>query len=404
MPSCSIKPYFRCFTRVKIAGQWVVSKENVASIDVHPDIRFSPICHKCKKKAVTTYQKAYRAVRDLNIGSTVIFLNILYRKVVCAECRCVRTEYFDFVLPYLRVTKRLAQCIHELCKVTTVKEVAEHFGLDWKTIKEIDKRFLEVEFGKTDYTGLRIIAVDEISRHRHHDYLTVVIDYETGRIVWIGEARKESTLDSFFSEMPLSVRERIEAIAMDMWDPYIASIRKWCPNARIVFDLFHVVKEFNKVIDKVRNQEYRKASESDKRVLKGTKYLLLKNSKNLKSEERPHLKQILNLNENLSTVYILKDALKKIWSYKYRKSAEKALDNWCWLAYESNIKPVIKFAERLQRHKDGILNHCYYPIHTGKIEGVNNTLKVIKRKAYGFRDTRYFTLKAKQAFAGNSTH
>jgi len=404
MSSCSIKPYFRCFTRVKVTGQWVVSKENVASIDIHPDVRFAPICYKCKKKAVTTYQKVYRAVRDLNIGNTVIFLNLLYRKVVCAECRCVRTEYFDFVEPYLRVTKRLAQCIHELCKVMTVKEVAEHFGLDWKTVKEIDKKFLEEEFGNTDYTGLRIIAIDEISRHRHHDYLTVVIDYETGRIVWIGEGRKESTLVSFFSEMPLSVRERIEAIAMDMWDPYIASVRKWCPNARIVFDLFHVVKEFNKVIDKVRNQEYHRAIESDKRVLKGTRYLLLKNSKNLKLEERPHLKQILNLNKNLSTVYILKDALKKIWSYRYRKSAEKSLDNWCQLAYESDIKPVIKFAERLQRHKEGILNHCRYSIHTGKIEGVNNTLKVIKRKAYGFRDTRYFILKAKQAFAGNSTH
>ena len=404
MSSCSIKPYFRCFTRVKVTGQWVQVKENVTSINIRPDERFTPICHRCKKKTVTTYQIVYRSVRDLNIGSTVIFLAILYRKLVCAECGCVRTEYFDFIEPYLRVTKRLAQYIHDLCKVMTVKEVAGHLGLDWKTVKEIDKKFLEEEFGETDYTGLRIIAVDEISRRRHHDYLTVLLDHETGRIVWIGEGRKESTLDSFFCEMPASIRENIEAVAMDMWDPYIASVRKWCPNANIVFDFFHVVKEFNKVIDKVRNQEYHKAAEADKRVLKGARYLLLKNSENLRPKEKPHLKQILNLNENISTVYILKDALKNIWGYKYRKSAEKALDNWCQLAYESDIKPVIKFAERLQRHKEGILNHCHYSIHTNKIEGVNNTLKVIKRKAYGFRDTRYFILKAKQAFAGNSTH
>lgn len=284
--------------------------------------------------------------------------------------------------------------------VMMVKDVADHLGLHWETVKEIDKKFLEEEFGETDYSGLRILAVDEISRRRHHDYLTVILDYETGRIVWMGEGRKESTLDSFFREMPVSVREGINAVAMDMWDPYIASVEKWCPNAKIVFDFFHVVKEFNKVIDKVRNQEYHRASESDKRVLKGSKYLLLKNSKNLKLEERPHLKQILNLNENLSTVYILKDALKNIWSYKYRKSDEKAIDNWCQFARESNIEPVIRFAERLQRHKEGILNHCHYAIHTSKIEGVNNILKVIERKAYGYRDIRYFILKAKQAFAG----
>lgn len=316
MSSCSIKPYFRCFTRVKVTGQRVVNKENVASIDIHPDDRFIPICHKCKEKAVTIHQVVHRSVRDLNIGSSVVFLNILYRKVICTKCGCVRTEYFDFILPYLRVTKRLALYIHNLCKVMTVKDVADHLGLHWGTVKEIDKKFLEEEFGETDYAGLRILAVDEISRRRHHDYLTVLLDYETGRIVWMGEGRKESTLNSFFHEMPLSVREGIKAVAMDMWDPYIASVREWCPNAMIVFDFFHIVKEFNKVIDKVRNQEYKRASEADKRVLKGTKYLLLKNRKNLKQEERSHLKQILNLNKNLSTVYILKDALKNIWSYK----------------------------------------------------------------------------------------
>lgn len=400
MPSCSIRPYFRCFTRVKVTDQCVVSKKNLATINIRPDERFVPICYECRTKAAATHQIAYRAVRDLNIGDTVIFLNIFYRKVLCTKCRCVKTEYFDFIEPYLRLTKRLARYIHELCRVMTVKEVAEHLDIDWKTVKEIDKRFLQQKFAETNYTGLRLIAVDEISRGRRHDYLTVVLDYETGKIVWIGEGRKESTLDSFFSEMPVAVREAIEAVAMDMWDPYIASVSKWCPNAKIVFDFFHVVKELNKVIDKVRNQEYRKASEHDKRVLKGSKYLLLKNSQNLKPRERPRLKQILSLNENLSSAYILKDALKKIWSYKYRKLGEKALDNWCQLASESNIRPIIKFAKKLQDHREGILNHCYYPIHTGKLEGVNNTLKVIKRKAYGFRDTRYFILKAKQAFAG----
>ena len=171
------------------------------------------------------------------------------------------------------------------------------------------------------------------------------------------------------------------------------------PHAKIVFDLFHVVANFNRVIDKVRNGEYRKASEQDKAIYKGSKYLLLKNRKNLKDQsQRQHLKQLLALNETINTVMILKESLKRIWTYRYRRWAEKALDNWCSLARSLNHQSVIAFANMLDRYRYGILNHCNYPIHTGKLEGVNNKIKVIKRKAYGFHDLRYFTLKIYQAF------
>jgi len=178
----------------------------------------------------------------------------------------------------------------------TVKEVAVHLGLDWKTVKEIHKEALEEEFGQTEYEGLQILAIDEISRRKGYDYLTVVLDYETGRVVWVGEGRDKETLDPFFEGMTEEQREGIQAVAIDMWDPYINALGRWCPGARIVFDLFHVVKEYNKVIDKLRNEEYRKASEEDKAVIKGTKYLLLKNTRNLKREQRPRLKKLLELN------------------------------------------------------------------------------------------------------------
>ncbi len=171
------------------------------------------------------------------------------------------------------------------------------------------------------------------------------------------------------------------------------------PQAQIVFDLFHVVANFNRVIDKVRNSEYRKASEEDKAVYKGTKFLLLKNRRNLNSQEqRQHLKALLALNETISTVMILKETLKHIWTYRSRAWAAKSLDSWCSLARSINHPSVNAFANMLERHRYGILNHCDYPIHTGKLEGVNNKIKVIKRKAYGFHDLHYFTLKIYQAF------
>ena len=154
------------------------------------------------------------------------------------------------------------------------------------------------------------------------------------------------------------------------------------------------------MIDKVRNSEYRKASKEDKAVFKGAKYLLLKNRKNIRRQDhRQQLKELLALNEVINTVMILKDKLKHIWTYRSRTWADKALDQWCALARIVKSSFGNRFAKMLERHRYGIINHCDYPIHTGKIEGVNNKIKVIKRKAYGFHDLRYFTLKIYQAFS-----
>jgi transposase len=294
----------------------------------------------------------------------------------------------------------LALCIHELCKVLTVNDVAKHFGINWKTVKAIDKYFLEQHYGKTEYEGLRILAVDEIAISKGHRYLTVVLDYMSGRVVWVGKDRTKETLDAFFAGMTHEQRQALEAVAMDMWDPYIHAVKKHVPHVKIVFDLFHVVSSFGKVIDKVRNTEYRKASKMDKEVFKGSKYLLLKNKRNIrKKNHREHLKQLLSLNETINTVLILKDTLKCIWQYRSRTWARKALDEWCLLAKTLSHPDVNKFVNMLQRYSYGILNHCDYQIHTSKLEGVNNKIKVIKRKAYGFLDERYFTLKIIQAFA-----
>ena len=137
----------------------------------------------------------------------------------------------------------------------------------------------------------------------------------------------------------------------------------------------------------------------DKAVFKGARYLLLRNRKNLHNQsQRDQLNELLELNETLSTVMILKDKLKHIWRYRHRTWANKAIDNWCELACSIQQPALTAFANMLDRRRYGIVNHCDYPIHTGQIEGINNKIKVIKRKAYGFRDLRYFTLKIYQAF------
>ncbi len=282
----------------------------------------------------------------------------------------------------------------------TVSEVARHLGIDWKTVKNIDKVYLERDYGQPDYKGLRILAVDEISIRKGQNYLTVVLDFLTGRVLFVGKKRKAKTLKRFFNKLTAKQRKAIEAVAMDMWDPFIKAVRDKLPRAKIVFDHFHVVANFNQVIDKVRNSEYRKASKDDKAVYKGAKYLLLKNRKNIRRQShRKQLKELLALNQVISTVMILKEKLKHIWIYRSRGWAAKMFDQWCDLARSLENRSVNTFVRMLERHRYGIINHCDYPIHTGKLEGVNNKIKVIKRKAYGFHDLRYFTLKIYQAFA-----
>lgn len=401
MSSMSIKPYFP-FCRVRFTRQSVSEKGDMAWLVAEPDERFRPVCHICGSPSTGVHSFVRRALRDLHMGAAKVWVNCKYRKIHCPQCQGVRVENLDFFHPYQRVTNRLARYVHELCKLLPVTQVSEHLGLDWKTVKNIDKVFLEEEFGATNYDNLRILAVDEIAIQKGHKYMTVVLDYENGRVVWMGRDRTADTLKAFFEGMSQEQKQGLKAIAMDMWKPYIKAVREQVPQVKIVFDLFHVVCAFNGVIDKVRVAERKKAGKTEQDVYKGARYLLLANRRNIHSSKaRDHLQRLLEINETISKVMILKDCLKRIWDYRSRGWAQKRLNEWCALARTVDHPDVGKFADMLERRAYGILNHCDYPIHTSKLEGVNNKIKVIKRKAYGFHDDRYFSLKVIQAFHPN---
>jgi transposase len=396
----NIKALFN-YLQVIITDQYVDINKKEVKIKARFSNRNIPVCPKCKAKVRSVHSYYERTVRDMNILDCKTYVSYIHRKIRCPNCGIVVAES-KFVDRRSRISKRLEMYIMGLSKYITVKEIAEHLELDWKTVKEIHKRHLKERFSKEDIGYPRIIALDEVSVKKGHNYLTVIIDWESGKVLWVGEGRKYETLKEFFEALTEEQRDKIEAVAMDMWDPYIKAVKEYCPNGAIVFDQFHILSAYSRVIDKVRNTEYRKATKKMKGVIKGSKYLLLKNKENLENEERGKLRRLLNLNKTLNIVYILKDYLKRLWKYKYRRCAEKFLEHWCRLAEESGIKALKTFTKMLKRYAYGILNHCKYGIHTSRMEGINNKIKVIKRKAYGFRDIEYFSLIIKSTFADSN--
>ena len=227
MSDLTIASYFP-FRRIKIINQCVDSDAAKASIEILPHKRFKPICHRCGHKADNTHSWTKRRVRDLNMATAQVWLNCQYRKLFCPVCQQISIEDLELFDPYIRVTRRLAHYVYQLCQMMTVSEVANHLDLNWKTVKAIDKQFLEHQYGQPDLSGLRILAVDEIAVRRGHKYLTVVMDYVSGRVLFVGKDRKADTLIRFFDQMSPKQRQGIEAVAMDMWNPFIKAVKKNC--------------------------------------------------------------------------------------------------------------------------------------------------------------------------------
>lgn len=306
MSTISVAPYLP-FGRVRLASQELSEDGLAAVLTLVPDGRTRALCSGCGEAVRSVHSEARRWVRDLRLGTREIILDVRQRRFRCGTCGGTRVEALDFVDRHQRVTKRLARYIADLCRLLSVKAVAEHLGLDWKLVKACDKAVLETEVGGTRTAGLRLLAVDEIALRRHQHYMTVVLDYETGRVVWLGEGRRFDTLGAFFQLMEPHEREAIEAVAMDMWKPYAKAVRTYLPRARIVYDLFHVMADYNEhVLDAVRIAAYRKVKEQEERkVIKGSRFLLYKNERNLTESERPRLRAILDLNEDIATAHIL---------------------------------------------------------------------------------------------------
>jgi len=322
------------------------------------------------------------------------------------ECpRCGPTlERLSWLERYSRVTKRMAEAVARLCEVLPLKQVAEFYGLGWDTVKEIHKSWLHRELGPVNLEGVEVIGMDEFAIQKGHRYATVIVEPGRKRVLWVGRGRGREDVRPFFELLGEQGRRKLRAVVMDMSVAYKEEVNEQCPQAKIVYDLFHVVAKYGReVIDRTRVDEANRlrVNPAARKVVKGSKWLLLRNKKNITNrDERVKLKELLAANRKLATVYVMKEDLKHLWDYRYPAWARKFWKDWYLRAVRSRIAPLVKFAKALKNYIEGIIAHCRYRLHTSLIEGINNKIKVIKRMAYGFRDDEYFFLRIRSAFPG----
>jgi transposase len=318
------------------------------------------------------------------------------RRVACRRCGKVKRERLEFLADNPRYTKRFAYYVGRRCRSSTIQEVAEELRLHWSSVKELDKQYMRAQLAKAGTPAPKAIGIDEISIRKGHTYRIVVSDLIRGRPIWFGgENRSEKSMGQFYAWLGEKKSRGLRLAVMDMWKPFRTATEEHAPNAAILFDKFHVMRHLGDALDQVRKSEYARLSGKDRRFIKGQKYTLLSHRENLTLEGRRALKTLLAANKRLNTAYLLKESFGQLWSYRREGWARRFFENWRASLKWQRLKPYEKFAEMIDRHWDGIAAYCKpeNKVSLGFVEGLNNKIRVIQRRAYGLRDEEYLRLK-----------
>jgi transposase len=352
-------------------------------------------CSHCGDKRVHVKTHEDRMFRGLPIGSRPVWILLPIARVECRKCEVIRQVKVPFARERVSYSKRFERYVVELSAYMTIRDVALHLHVSWDMVKGIQKRYLQKKFARPKLKNVRQIAIDEIHTGRQGRFATVVLDLKTGAVIFVGKGRGIEAVRPFWRRLR-SARVKIQAVATDMAKGYIAAVQKFLPDAAHVFDRFHVMKLYNEKLSDFRREVYRQLTDVlHKQVLKGIRWLLLKNRENLDEEkdEQRRLDEALELNQPLWTVYYMKDLLRSFWQQPSKRAAKRWLREWLRLAEVSGIGMLKKFARTLAFHQKGLLAWYDHPISTGPLEATNTKIQLLKRQAYGYRDHEFFHLK-----------
>ena len=335
-------------------------------------------------------------MRDLSCGEHCIYLELFVRRVDCRSCGQVKREGLTWLADNPFYTKRFAWLVGRRCRSSTIKDVAQELQLNWDTVKELEKQYMREQLRRVGTPAPRVIGIDEISIGPGHTYRIVVSDLLRRRPIWFGgKDNSEESMDLFYQEWGVKKTRNIYLAVMDMWKPFRTVTLKHVPPASILFDKFHVVSHLGAALDTVRKSEYARLTGPGRQFIKGQKYTLLSNHANLTLTGRRSLAKLLQANRRLNTAYLLKESFGQLWSYESEAWARRFFENWKQALKWQRLKPYEKFARMIERHWDGIAAYCQprNKVPLGFVEGFNNRIRVLQRRAYGLRDEEYLRLK-----------
>ena len=373
-------------------------------IRLHPADDYQPCCSGCHQHCLAIHDTTIRRVRERALFQYRVWLEVPVRRVRCATCG-PKLEEIRWLAGRQRLTAGMVNWVESLVRLMPVQHVAQLLGLHWHTVKAIDQHRLAREVIEPDRSQIHRLIMDEFALFKGHRYATVVINADTQQVLWVGEGNSRQAIRPFFEWLGPEACAQVEAVAMDMNTAMDLEVQHHCVQARVVYDLFHVVAKFGReVIDRVRVDQANQLRHDRpaRKVVKRSRWLLLRNRGNLKAEQAVKLEELLQANQPLMTVYLLKDQLKELWYAPSEAEARRRWNEWLELAMSSGLAPVQQFARRLKGYVEGIVASATYRLNTSVLEGMNNKIKVIKRMAYGYRDNGYFFLKIKAAFPGKA--
>lgn len=371
-------------------------------IRLRPKPHHSPCCGSCNQYTLDVHDVSIRRVRERDLFNQRVWLDVPVRRVRCVHCG-PRVEAIAWLPRRKALTLNMISWVESLAKLLPIQHVSKLLGLHWHTVKSIDHERLRREVPEPDRSQLRRLMMDEFALFKGHRYATVVVDADTQRVLWVGEGRSREAIRPFFEWLGADACARIEAVAMDMNTAMDLEVQYHCPNAQVIYDLFHVVAKFGReVIDRVRVDQANQLRHDKpaRKAVKRSRWLLLRNRDNLSEEQAPRLDELLQANQSLLTVYLLKEQLKELWYAPTEEQAQERWQHWYDMALESGLEPAKQFARRLKPYLHGVVASATHRMNTSVLEGMNNKIKVIKRMAYGYRDNDYFFMKIKAAFPG----
>lgn len=379
----------------RIRGYHVIdmtSHMGLTTITIAPR-RKALCCSACGSYQVSRAGTVNRFLRSVPCGSQAVTLKVLIPRLLCTRCGVTRQHKLTFAAPRVRYTRSFARYVLALARQMSLYALARHLHVGWDLIKSIVKNHLKRRYAHPPLKGLKRIAIDEIHLGRRIGYCTVVMDLDSGAVVFIGQGANTAALRPFWRRLKASGAQ-IQAVATDMALSYWHAVKTYFPNAVHVLDRFHVVKLFKEALDALRRRMVRWNQGEQGKVIRGIRWLLLKSPENLNPDrgEANRLQKALQLNKPLMTAYYLGEKLDLLWQQDSKESAAKFLGEWLADTAQAGTWEMTRFAKTIRRHQDRILAWYDHQISTGPLESVNARIRLVQRKAFGYRDMEFFKL------------